>query len=411
MSPGSATISAAQRQKASGPYGTMLRKMTTRMKQLQEELALESVTNIEFEESSRRSFEFLTGQVKTLKEAFNTLTDTFLQELEHLSGAISGEFFRLEEGALKDVGETLQKSEQLEKQTDQLSKDLDAVLGVIPKIEDSMLRTNSHVQDRLEQVSLDVGRSSTALQLLEDKVNRVDSDLREELEQRLLKQQRSITRQLESMSRVLMTDDNRRDDKNSHSGLSLGGPNFGGERAFAGNSPSHRDRPSPRDSWQPGPLGLDRREPDRVPSPWREQQQDRDRDRPWSDRPVSDRGASDKSSLRHLPVDSRRAGDNSSYRGGITGGLDGYRDKAPDRLSSVQDSPRQSSRRGNSPESQSQRTSERLWQDPRLGRRDSNGRDSQDRGPSEVSASVPKPGHIEVDFNLSRSSPTSGRPR
>merc|ERR1719316_1449526 len=119
------------------------RKMTTRMKQLQEELALESVTNIEFEESSRRSFDFLTGQVKTLKEAFNTLTDTFLQELEHLSGAISSEFWRLEEGIVKEVGDTLQKSEQLEKtieekseqlerqaeqlekHTDQLSKDLD----------------------------------------------------------------------------------------------------------------------------------------------------------------------------------------------------------------------------------------------------------------------------------------------
>merc|ERR1719316_46262 len=156
------------------------RKMTTRMKQLQEELALESVTNIEFEESSRRSFDFLTGQVKTLKEAFNTLTDTFLQELEHLSGAISGEFFRLEEGIVKDVGDTLQKSEQLEKHTEQLGKDLDAVLGVIPKIEDSMLRTNAHVQDRLEQVALDAGRSSTALQLLEDKVNRIENDLREE---------------------------------------------------------------------------------------------------------------------------------------------------------------------------------------------------------------------------------------
>jgi len=395
----------------------MLRKMTTRMKQLQEELALESVTNIEFEESSRRSFEFLTGQVKTLKEAFNTLTDTFLQELEHLSGAISGEFFRLEEGIIKDVGDTLQKSEQLEKQTEQLSKDLDAVLGVIPKIEDSMLRTNHHVQDRLEQVALDVGRSSTALQLLEDKVSRVETDLREELEQRLLKQQRSITRQLESMSRVLMTtDDERRGggEKTSHSlGSGMGGPTFGGERGFQGNSSQLNS--SPWRNERPSSPWPDRRDRDRAPSPWREQDQV-DRDRPWSDR-----GTSDKSSLR-LPMDSRRPGaaipeNNSTYSGALRGGLDSYRDKAHDRLSSVQDSPRQSSRRGNSPESQSQRTSERLWQDPRLGRRDSNGRDSQDRDSkdreSQVSGSAPKPGHIQVDFNLGGpySSPTSGRPR
>merc|ERR1719235_2693738 len=105
-----ATIASSQRQKMTGPYGTMLRKVTARMKQLQEEVCLESVTNIEFEESSRRSFEFLSGQVKTLKEAFNTLTDTFLRELEHLSGAISSEFWRLEEGVLKDVSESVQKS-------------------------------------------------------------------------------------------------------------------------------------------------------------------------------------------------------------------------------------------------------------------------------------------------------------
>jgi len=364
------------------------------MKQLQEELALESVTNIEFEESSRRSFDFLTGQVKTLKEAFNTLTDTFLQELEHLSGAISGEFFRLEEGIVKEVGDTLQKSEQLEKHTEQLGKDLDAVLGVIPKIEDSMLRTNSHVQDRLEQVTVDVGRSSTALQLLEDKVKRVESELREEMEQKLLKQQRSITRQLENMSRVLMTDDNRAGDKTSHSlGSGMGGPTFG-DRAFAGerHSSPWRDRERPSSPWQAPhdrPLS-DRRERDRMPSPWRDNDQDsKDRDRPWSDR-----GSTiEKSSLR-LPAQSAsaRTGDNSTYRGG----LESYRD----RLSSVHDSPRQSSRRGNSPESL--RTSERLWKDPREARRETTNRDGHRGGnsaPAEVSS--PKPGHIQVDFDLS----------
>merc|ERR1719486_1769362 len=100
MAPGSQTLSSSTRQKTPSANGTMLRKqaddwrkMTTRMKQLQEELAPESVTNIEFEESSRRSFEFLAGQVKTLKTAYNTLTDTFLQELENMSSTVSGEFW------------------------------------------------------------------------------------------------------------------------------------------------------------------------------------------------------------------------------------------------------------------------------------------------------------------------------
>jgi len=436
----------------------MLRKMTTRMKQLQEELALESVTNIEFEESSRRSFEFLTGQVKTLKEAFNTLTDTFLQELEHLSGAISGEFFRLEEGVLKDVSESVQKSEQLEKHTEQLEKnllqhteqleknllqhteqlesklekqteqlekhteqlgkDLDAVLGVIPKIEDSMLRTNSHVQDRLEQVALDAGRSSTALQLLEEKVNRIENDLREEMEQKLLKQQRTITRQLESMSRVLMTEGERRHEDKTPLSLGstggLGGPSFGGDRAFAGaggNSPFREDSRRDASPW------ADRRDRDALPSPWREQE--RERDRPWS----SDRGSVTRDPLR-LPLESKRdlgQRDQLSSRGGDTN-TSTYRGIATesfrDRLSSVHDSPRQSSRRGNSPESQSQRTSavasERLWQDPRQGRRNSDSSNvtlpPQGGGPAEVSA--PKPGHIQVDFDLSGLSPTAAaRPR
>jgi len=71
--------------------------MSSRVNHLRDELALESVTNIEFEQSSRRNIEFLTGQVKTLKEAFNTLTETLLQELDKNSSAVRGEQRRLDE--------------------------------------------------------------------------------------------------------------------------------------------------------------------------------------------------------------------------------------------------------------------------------------------------------------------------
>lgn len=396
MSPSSQTLAAAGRQKPAGAYGSMLRKMTTRMKQLQEEVGLESVTSMEFEESSRRSFEFLTGQVKTLKEAFNTLTDTFLQELENLSGAISSEFWRLEDGILKDFGEqlgdTMHRGEQLEKHTEQLAKDLDAVLGVIPKIEDSMLRTNRHVQEalhkneeKIEQVSLDVIRSSTAVQNLEEKVGKVGTDLREELiseiDQRLLKQQRSITRQLEGMSAKLNeTADADRGGRLSHSmGSGMGGGTFGGEGA---QSP-WRDRDRPRERDRDGDRDRDRDQPwrdrdhgrDGSPSPWRNRDRDRDRDgdRSWSGKQTSERSERGDRSPPRLPVE-RRRDDIGSFRGGI----ESYRD----RIGSIHDSPRGATRRDSSPENA------RPWQSRREG----------DLSPA---VSVPKPGHIQVDLNLS----------
>lgn len=56
------------------------------MRRLQDELALESVTNIEFEEASRRSFDFLNEQVQILKEAFNKLTASMVEEVESMGG-------------------------------------------------------------------------------------------------------------------------------------------------------------------------------------------------------------------------------------------------------------------------------------------------------------------------------------
>jgi hypothetical protein len=169
--------------------------------------------------------------------------------------------------------------------------------------------------------------------------------------------------------------------------------------------PSGRDR---RDSDVPSERPVDRRDVERLrpptpPRAWPDADQERDRDRAWSDR-----GLSDKSSLR-LPVPSRfPEGDRRTTETGSTnrgtaenastyrGGLDSYRE----RLSSVHDSPRQSSRRGNSPESlatNSARPSERLWHDPRQHRSTPTGGTAP--GPAEVSA--PKPGHIQVDFDLS----------
>ena len=77
---GHQTVASLLKSKPPVPYANMLRQVTNHIKKLQEELEAESSTNIEFEESSRRSFEFLTQQLKALKQAFNTLSDTLLEE-------------------------------------------------------------------------------------------------------------------------------------------------------------------------------------------------------------------------------------------------------------------------------------------------------------------------------------------
>lgn len=374
-------------------YTSIMRRMTSRVNQLHDELALESVTNIEFEQSSRRSFEFLQSQLRTLKEAFNTLTDTILEELDVLSGTVRGELWRLDErqtgfekALVRDnheqqlrqqqhtqqmqqqtqqmqqqttqlqtnsqqlqqhtqqiqqhghqlhqqtqqfqhhaqqlqqhtaqlqqmtsqIQQQLQQSHQvtqqsqhiqshlpqqlthqlqqqlqqqfathvqqelakhsqtiketmkeelatltsrvqelqqqqekmekgsvasqqlqqdflrhqtafsdLEKRAELMAQDLDTVLGVVPKVEDTMLKTTSHLQERISATAMDVSKLNDAVAVdrmkasgtterLESKMKALESDLREELEQKHLKLQRSITRQMESMSRALIESD------------------------------------------------------------------------------------------------------------------------------------------------------------------------------------------------------------
>lgn len=295
---------ATGRQKTPPAYSNILRRMTSRVNQLHDELALESVTNIEFEQSSRRSFEFLTGQVRTLKEAFNTLTDALLEELDNITSGLRGELWRLDErqsafekGILRESHEQQlrfqekqqqlhadllrqvqelqlqherqgdrqseaerraegerrgrveaelsrqvqdlqrdlerqgQKHDELEKRVELMAQDLDTVLTVVPKIEDTMLKTNAHLQDRIAATALDLSKLNDAFAVdrvkltgtaerLETRVRSLEADLREELEQRHLKLQRSITRQLESMSRVLIESER----PGLQAGLSYAGP-------------------------------------------------------------------------------------------------------------------------------------------------------------------------------------------
>lgn len=251
------------------------------MNQLHDELALESVTNIEFEQSSRRSFEFLTGQVRTLKEAFNTLTDTLLEELDHLATGFRGELWRLDErqsafekGFLRDTNDQqlrqqekqqqmqqdmqrhlqelqrqserqTERQAELEKRVELMAQDLDTVLAVVPKIEDTMLKSQAHLQERIGASLMDISKLndvqaadrvkvSSISERLESRLRSLEGDMREELEQRHLKLQRSITRQLESMSRVLVENDRPGMGMNLGAGDAslLGGHGFGRQVDF-----------------------------------------------------------------------------------------------------------------------------------------------------------------------------------
>eukprot|EP00930_Biecheleria_cincta_P072361 TRINITY_DN5976_c0_g1_i1.p1 TRINITY_DN5976_c0_g1~~TRINITY_DN5976_c0_g1_i1.p1 ORF type:complete len:374 (-),score=119.64 TRINITY_DN5976_c0_g1_i1:33-1154(-) len=296
------TVSSKDKLKPPVAYSSIVRRMTSRVNQLHDELALESVTNIEFEQSSRRSFEFLQGQVRTMKEAFNTLTDTILEELDYLSSTTRSEMWRLDErqagfekhflrdcqdlqlrqqqqsqqlqqmqqvqvqqlqqlqqqvhGQMQqqltqqvqseiakqqvdlvkhqqdingrfqelkqELNNELQKQQErhtdLEKRAELMAQDLDTVLSVVPKVEDTMLKTTSHLQERIAGNTSDVAKLNDAMAVdrmkatgtterLEARMRSMESDLREEIEQRHLKLQRSITRQLESMSKALIEND------------------------------------------------------------------------------------------------------------------------------------------------------------------------------------------------------------
>lgn len=243
----------------------MLRR---RMKQLEDELAIETVTSVEFEETSRRSFKYLEGQVKTVHKGLAALTEALLDELETMGSNIRGDMLRLEEKQrqsqetwFREVGEialregqfatdlsnlravlpTLDDSlrgkidaavedavrakmdsagdlciiedlmrERMEALFQNLSQDVSAMLGVIPKMEDSLRErlgaTMRGIADVGSMVASDRTRTVEAMERLEAKLKSLEADLQESWEQRHLKLQRSVSRQMESMSRLLVGD-------------------------------------------------------------------------------------------------------------------------------------------------------------------------------------------------------------
>jgi len=216
-------------QKPPPAYTNLMRKVTGRLKYLQDELSVESATNVEFEESSRRSFIFIAGQIKALKNAFQTLTETLLEELEELSVSVKGELASQDKilesqremhQEFKKDAEDLRKAddkgrEELaarvsdqHKKMEQLQKDLDTVLGVIPNIEDTMLRSDIMLQEKISSATQDISkingivglervRTGKRIDVLEAKVK----DISDDVEGRHQRLQRSLAKQIEQMSR------------------------------------------------------------------------------------------------------------------------------------------------------------------------------------------------------------------
>ncbi|CAD7937866.1 unnamed protein product [Amoebophrya sp. A25] len=234
MTLGSQTVTSLLKSKPPVPYAQMLRQVTHHVKKLQEELQAEAETNIEFEDSSRRTFEFLTSQLKALKSAFNTLSDTLLDELEQVSQTVTEELnalrdhpriIRVEEqtsnlkAQLNEFSqETFEKLKRLaeqdcflESKVDQLSSDMDTVLQVIPKIEDSYLKGDRQLADRQNTLGGEVSKLHDMLAVERTKSNnacdRLDSRMKEislEFDEKILRCQKSLQQQMEYVSRLVI---------------------------------------------------------------------------------------------------------------------------------------------------------------------------------------------------------------
>merc|ERR1719375_3120891 len=104
---------------------------------------------------------------------------------------------------------------RLEHRFEQLAADLETVLGVVPKIEDAMLRGDGALQEKVSALSREVervddlvsgerSRVAATTERLDAKIKGAAEDLQQEIEQRHLKMQRGLTKQLETMSRAVL---------------------------------------------------------------------------------------------------------------------------------------------------------------------------------------------------------------
>ncbi|CAD7936843.1 unnamed protein product [Amoebophrya sp. A120] len=231
---GHQTLSSLLKSKPPVPYANMLRQVTNHVKKLQEELQAEAETNIEFEDSSRRTFEYLTQQLKALKQAFNTLSDTLLEELENISAMVTEELAQVKDNPklvrveerqekfneeLQDFStQTFDKLKRLaeqdcflESKVDQLNSDMDTVLQVIPKIEDSFLKGDRLLNERQNAFGTEMSKINDLLVLQQskqesnfEKLEQRFRDMNLEFDEKILRCQKSLQQQMEYVSRLVL---------------------------------------------------------------------------------------------------------------------------------------------------------------------------------------------------------------
>lgn len=223
------TLSSSMKQRAPVAYAAMLRKVTTRMQDLQAELAAESATNLEFEEQSRKSFEFLAGQVRALKDAFNTLTDAVLQDLESIqqeavsevrnvrvnvdarfdaANAAHDELKKELHAFIEDQGARhrtfTKQSSNLDEQMNQVFAECDAVGHILPNIEEKLTKLSESEVDIKKTVTaslenVDLERQKTASTL--ERWERRDQAFKHGMEEKLQKLCSMFQTQMEQQSR------------------------------------------------------------------------------------------------------------------------------------------------------------------------------------------------------------------
>lgn len=228
------TVTSYMRQQPLGTYSSVLRSVSQRFQKLQDEIASESVAGLEFEEGTLRRFNDLNCQVTILKDAFSALVTHLVGELDKVEDrrlaevsevnlavaagitAAVGRFERRQatfEEEIKDavkalVHEISDEADGEKARVNRLTQDVSAVLAMMPRFEDGVRENAAAITDRFDRLTSMVDRVEAQVQ---SQVKNIDSILREEMDHRELQLKRDVTRQMESISRVILESDRRRE--------------------------------------------------------------------------------------------------------------------------------------------------------------------------------------------------------
>mmetsp|Transcript_17197 Transcript_17197/g.48831 ORF Transcript_17197/g.48831 Transcript_17197/m.48831 type:complete len:301 (+) Transcript_17197:362-1264(+) len=97
--PQQTTLTFNLKEKPPHPYANLMRRMVDRLQEVQQEVAQETASAIEFEHTSKKAIESIARQLDTVKSAFHSLMDVLMEEMQQLETsftALQGEHERLQ---------------------------------------------------------------------------------------------------------------------------------------------------------------------------------------------------------------------------------------------------------------------------------------------------------------------------